>query len=214
MDRRQIRTRGRLREAILVLAREQSAARLRVSEVAASAGVNRSTFYSHADSPVALLADALRFKYDELCTQHALEDAPSCELLARLVWITVDHISGYDAIYQRGFDCDSVDGSLQWMLNAAFADAATAALISRANRLDDASENVPGGTRDDVRRWATVTAAAHVAAIRGWRTDPRQQTDEALTRVIEQCRPNWWPEDGAASITSSPNHAMTPTATA
>ena len=59
MDRRVARTRGRLQEALLELARERAYGDITVSDIVARAGVNRSSFYEHYTDKARLLADAL-----------------------------------------------------------------------------------------------------------------------------------------------------------
>lgn len=59
MDRRVARTRGRLQEALLALARERAYGEITISDVVARAGVNRSSFYEHYADKELLLADAL-----------------------------------------------------------------------------------------------------------------------------------------------------------
>lgn len=59
MDPRAARTRRRLQEALLQLARTAGPDQISVSDVARAAGVNRSTFYQHYADVETLLADAL-----------------------------------------------------------------------------------------------------------------------------------------------------------
>ncbi|MDN4472909.1 TetR/AcrR family transcriptional regulator [Demequina zhanjiangensis] len=59
MDARVARTRARLQEALLELARERPASEVSISDIADRAGVNRSTFYQHYADRDTLLADAL-----------------------------------------------------------------------------------------------------------------------------------------------------------
>ncbi|WNM25205.1 TetR/AcrR family transcriptional regulator [Demequina capsici] len=59
MDARVARTRARLQEALLQLARERPASDVSVSDIAERAGINRSTFYQHYADRDMLLADAL-----------------------------------------------------------------------------------------------------------------------------------------------------------
>ena len=65
MDARQLRSRSKLFAAILELAADVRAEDLSVTEVASAAGVHRSTFYEHAESPAALLREALEAELDE-----------------------------------------------------------------------------------------------------------------------------------------------------
>ena len=59
MDVRVERTRRALQEALFELARERPLDEVPVAEIAARAGVNRSTFYQHYSDKETLLADAL-----------------------------------------------------------------------------------------------------------------------------------------------------------
>ncbi|MFF2274425.1 TetR/AcrR family transcriptional regulator [Agromyces sp. NPDC058126] len=59
MDVRVERTRRALQEALFTLARERPLDELTVADIAARAGVNRSSFYQHYDDKETLLADAL-----------------------------------------------------------------------------------------------------------------------------------------------------------
>ena len=59
MDVRVERTRRRLQDALLELARERPLDEITVAEITARAGVNRSSFYQHYSDKETLLADAL-----------------------------------------------------------------------------------------------------------------------------------------------------------
>lgn len=59
MDARVVRTRRRLQQALLALARERPPSEISVSDIAERAEVNRSTFYQHYADRDTLLADAL-----------------------------------------------------------------------------------------------------------------------------------------------------------
>lgn len=59
MDPRVARTRRRLQESLLVLARERPLEEITVGDVAERAGINRSTYYQHFSDKEMLLADAL-----------------------------------------------------------------------------------------------------------------------------------------------------------
>jgi len=59
MDVRVERTRRALQEALFELARERPLDELTIADIAARAGVNRSTFYQHYSDKETLLADAL-----------------------------------------------------------------------------------------------------------------------------------------------------------
>ena len=59
MDVRVERTRRALQEALFTLARERPLDEVTIADIAARAGVNRSTFYQHYSDKETLLADAL-----------------------------------------------------------------------------------------------------------------------------------------------------------
>ncbi|UPU87200.1 TetR/AcrR family transcriptional regulator [Demequina sp. TMPB413] len=59
MDARIVRTRRRLQEALLSLARERGLEHVAISDITERAGVNRSTFYQHYADKDTVLADAL-----------------------------------------------------------------------------------------------------------------------------------------------------------
>lgn len=65
MDQRIARTRQSLQQALLVLAREQSLDAISVADIAARAGVHRSSFYQHYADKETLLADAIDAAVDD-----------------------------------------------------------------------------------------------------------------------------------------------------
>src|SRR3546814_16021520 len=71
-DPRVERTRARLAEAVLALAAERDITTASVSELTRRAGVNRSTFYAHADTPVELLTRVLAAELDDV-RRHPME---------------------------------------------------------------------------------------------------------------------------------------------
>lgn len=59
MDKRQVKTKQKLADAILSLAATKAVSEITVSEIAQHAGINRSTFYQHATGPADLLQSTL-----------------------------------------------------------------------------------------------------------------------------------------------------------
>lgn len=64
MDRRVLRSRALLQEALLDLARDKRLDEITVADITNRAGVNRSTFYQHYADKDTLLADALEVAVD------------------------------------------------------------------------------------------------------------------------------------------------------
>lgn len=102
MDARIVRTRRRLQEALFELARERGVDEISVSDIAARAGVNRSTFYQHYSDKETLLADALDLIADEAGAQLGDVDFVSADppqaLLAFLA-----HVEAHADLYARVF---------------------------------------------------------------------------------------------------------------
>ena len=102
MDPRVVRTRGRLQDALLALARDHPLESIAVADVAERAGVNRSSFYQHYTDKEALLADALSAQalaagadLSELLTTDVGPEPPAA--LRR--WFA--HLADHDTLYRR-----------------------------------------------------------------------------------------------------------------
>ena len=95
----------RLKEAVLGLAHEGDIGATSVAELARRAGINRSTYYGHAESPIDLLVQVLSEELDEI-RRHGRErfaDAKfSCRQAARESYNElIDHVLRHEAIYCR-----------------------------------------------------------------------------------------------------------------
>lgn len=103
-DPRYLRVRGRLSEALLELASTKPVSSISVSELTTAAGVSRASFYSHASSPSALLADILvqdlRARFDELDPRCDDPDSEPTAPLRRLNRAFCDHVRDYRQVHQ------------------------------------------------------------------------------------------------------------------
>jgi AcrR family transcriptional regulator len=103
VDARIEATRRQLKGAILVIAAQRDVNTITVAELARAAGIDRSTFYSHASSPLELLERVLSEDLDPLRVEieQVLEQAPwsLAEVGARLTARLIDHVERYDAVY-------------------------------------------------------------------------------------------------------------------
>lgn len=103
MDARIVKTRRRLQEALFSLARERGVDEISVSDIAARAAVNRSTFYQHYSDKETLLADALDLVAEEsganLDCLDLEADQPPEVLVAFLL-----HVEAYADLYHRVFN--------------------------------------------------------------------------------------------------------------
>ncbi|MDN4478901.1 TetR/AcrR family transcriptional regulator [Demequina sp. SYSU T00039] len=102
MDARIVRTRRSLQEALFALARERGVDEISVSDIAARAGVNRSTFYQHYSDKETLLADALDLIADEAGAQLGEIDFASPDPPQALLGFLA-HIEAHAALYARVF---------------------------------------------------------------------------------------------------------------
>ncbi|WP_062069356.1 TetR/AcrR family transcriptional regulator [Demequina sediminicola] len=102
MDARVARTRRSLQSALFELAREHGLDNVTVGDIAAAAGVNRSTFYQHYSDKEVLLADALDLVAEEAGAQlpelSELTDEPPQALVTFL-----GHIDEHADLYRRVF---------------------------------------------------------------------------------------------------------------
>ncbi|MFF5996155.1 TetR/AcrR family transcriptional regulator [Lysinibacillus sp. KU-BSD001] len=69
-DRRIIRTRKKLKDAVLTLVKEKDFKAISITEIAKVAGCNRVTFYSHYEDSTQVLADIFRDYLDELAQYY------------------------------------------------------------------------------------------------------------------------------------------------
>ncbi|MCQ4214747.1 TetR/AcrR family transcriptional regulator, partial [Streptomyces longispororuber] len=106
VDVRVQRTRARLREAVLRLATEQPVEDISVADLVRAARVNRTTFYKHADSPAAVLAQVLYEDLDQVRSKW-IDDTLTSGLPAHEVWerastALIGHLGRHDALYTVG----------------------------------------------------------------------------------------------------------------
>jgi AcrR family transcriptional regulator len=102
MDVRVERTRRALQEALFELARERSLDELTIADIAARAGVNRSTFYQHYSDKETLLADALDATAE--ATGAALPELVEAPLEPpQALFAFLEHIEANAALYRRVF---------------------------------------------------------------------------------------------------------------
>ena len=188
MDARQLRTRARLATVVLQLSAQKPITQVTVSELAAAAEINRSTFYEHADSPASLLRATLRAELDEIRNRNlaAIDDVPRA--LQNTTSEVLDHVVSHDEIYQRGLSLDDDSGELHSMLSAHFQGSVYQLLESGALKLP-ASKN-PTLLSDTVARFV---ADGTVGAIEAWLQTPSPRNHDAFLETYYLLMPGWWP---------------------
>jgi len=195
MDARQRRTRARLARTILQLAAERPTSEISVSEIAARAGINRSTFYQHAAAPCELLESVLAEELTELSMTHlatvSADDAPAA--ITRATVAALRHIDERADIYRVGLGDDLIGASLQPMLNRVFTSTVLDIFERGAITLPHAECLSEEQRELFTRSAAHFVAAGSVAAFRVWLDTPAPRDIASFLEVIGELLPSWWP---------------------
>ena len=192
MDARQRKTRVALATAVLEVASEQSIAEATVSQLAARAGVHRSTFYEFASSPIDLLQTVLRGELDVVREQFLVDvDATRvARALTNTTSAVLEHVEQHESIYRRGLGEGSEGASLHAMLSDHF-EQSTRLLLSQHSISVPAIDGLPdGAVRDAV---AGYIADGTVGAIEVWLRAPAPRDRAAFLRLFAALVPAWWP---------------------
>ncbi|QWT24430.1 TetR/AcrR family transcriptional regulator [Subtercola sp. PAMC28395] len=214
MDARQLKSREKLRTAILTLAASRQGDEITASEVAALAGVNRSTFYEHAASPSALLELVLRTELDEIRERHlrhaTAETAGTA--MAEVTRAVLHHVDEHALIYALGLNETSGSASLHPMLSSHFGASIRLLVSLQAVTIEDhdIAEAHPGHGGAAIERAGSIRAEqtspilltematrfiadGSVGAIATWLDTPEPRDAEAFLHAYRQLLPAWWP---------------------
>ena len=188
MDPRKQRSRERLYAAALTLAADQPISSLTVTQIADAAGVHRSTFYEHAESPQGLVEAALTAELDVLRSDLMKDRADAATAVATVTEGVLHHILRHVDIYRR--ELADGGGALHAMLSRHFR-GTTETLLDRG-RVEIAVP-VAGATAASVSDAAArFLADGTVGIIDGWLRHPSPRVEDFL-RVYLALLPDWWP---------------------
>lgn len=202
MDARHRRSRAKLADAVLRLVSERPIDEVTASEIAAAAGVNRSTFYAHAASPLALLESVLRDELDALRDRHlasipdsSVPRAAAAEAVTAVTLAVLENIESHAAIYERGLLADAGGGhrgetSLRPMLAAHFEESSRQLLAQHALFPSDEEEAADPLLAAMV---GPFVANGSVGAIAAWLAQPEPRDAEAFLRSYRRLVPPWFP---------------------
>lgn len=195
MDARQRRTRARLATTILTLAAERPTSELSVSEIAACAGINRSTFYQHAAAPCALLQSVLAAELTALSVTHlsTVSTADAAASITRATVATLRHMDEHADVYRTGLADDAIGASLQPMLNRVFTETILGIFEHGAVELPHAGALGTAEREVFLRTAASFIAAGAVAAFRVWLDSPAPRDIATFLEQFAQLLPSWWP---------------------
>ncbi|WP_045732703.1 TetR family transcriptional regulator [Pseudarthrobacter chlorophenolicus] len=188
-DPRAVRSREKLAAAILDLAGEHDAGALAAGQVAAAAGVNRSTFYQHAASPAALLRKVLSDELDVLRTEHL--SAAGGDIGPAIGAVTagvVRHLDRHRAIYRRGLVTEPGTGGLHAMLGAHFEVSVRQLLERRAIAVP-----APDGREVPPPMVARFIAYGVVGALESRLVEASPRPVDEFLADLRELLPEWWP---------------------
>ncbi|GAA5202609.1 TetR/AcrR family transcriptional regulator [Microbacterium jejuense] len=188
MDPRKQRSRERLYAAALELAAEHAISELSVTQLADAAGVHRSTFYEHADSPGSLVESALTAELDDLRAALMTDRSDAATALVTVTRGVLEHILRHADIYRR--ELSGGGGALHAMLSRHFR-GTTEALLERGRvELDVVVGGMPHADVADAA--ARFLADGTVGLIDGWLRHPDPKV-ELFLRTYAALLPDWWP---------------------
>jgi AcrR family transcriptional regulator len=191
-DPRAVRTQEALRAAVLRLAAEKRVEDISVSELTAAAGVNRTTFYRHADSAADVLRQALYQDFDviraELLTiDNDLENY-------RAAWVAVssriaEHIEHFLPIYRRGLGDDAALSPALMRMAAEHFEASMRGYLRRFPRL---IPQVSSQASDALElASARFVAAGSVELMRTWVQSPAPRDPADYAAISMAVMPAW-----------------------
>ena len=172
MDARIVRTRRSLQEALFALARERGVDGVSVSDIAARAGVNRSTFYQHYSDKETLLADAL-----DLVADQAGANLGAIELFApdppEVLVSFLAHIDQNHDLYLRVFTepgYGAVLARLRYKMREAIRGLAPTAeeIIPRSVPVDTVAAGITGLVLGVIGEWLAMEGRPGPAAAARW----------------------------------------------
>ncbi|UOR02289.1 hypothetical protein MUN77_02860 [Leucobacter allii] len=181
MDARSLRTRNRLRAAVLELSTATPIVDLTASEICRTARVTRDTFYRHANGPVELLADALSAEIAEAMTELSTADSIGVGELALL-----DHVQRRTEVY-RGAMHPVLAAPVRAGLEHAIRDGLLLWLELHPRIVPEAL----AGDATALRMAIAYATAGTVGAIEAW-LDSGEEEPERAARIILAASPEWW----------------------
>jgi len=188
MDPRKQRSRDRLYAAALALAADRPISSLTVTQIADAAGVHRSTFYEHADSPEGLVEAALTAELDVLRDDLMKDRSDAATAVATVTEGVLHHILRHVDIYRR--ELADGGGALHSMLSRHFR-GTTTTLLERG-RVEIAVSVGAASAASVSDAAARFLADGTVGIIDGWLRHPSPRVEDFL-RVYFALLPDWWP---------------------
>ena len=199
MDARAQRTRTLLCATILDLATEQEISQISVAQIARAAQINRVTFYSHATSPMDLLAQALREQLDQV-RRHLLTGASASSgaktagpghPAPRPIEELAAHLIAHQAVYRRNITAAG-HGTVADFLSEHFAHSVHQVISEHSERI--ATEIGSGLSLSPTALNATAQFISHgaIGVIGVWLHDGSELDPQRLVTYLDHLFPPWW----------------------
>ena len=190
-DARVERTRGKLADAVLALAADRDITTASVSELTRRAGVNRSTFYAHAQTPMELLTRVLSGELDEV-RRHTMAQLEHDGLLLRDLSRTtlreiVAHVVKHEAVY-GGISRISSTYALRVVLAEHVEQSVLIALHGGF-----VIPPAPGA--ETAALYAAFIAHGVAGAVEVWLRQPAPRDERTLLAAVEAMYPTWYAPD-------------------
>jgi AcrR family transcriptional regulator len=187
-DARFERTRMRLRAVVLALASERDITTASVAELTRRAAINRSTFYSHAQTPIQLLTSVLSQDLDEV-RQRTAAHLERDGLLFRDVTRTTlndiaDHVVRHEGVYGS-----TSRGSSMYALRVVLAEHVEQSVLTL---FQEGFVIPPLAGPESAVLQAAFIAHGVAAAVEAWLRLPPPRDKEMLLRAVESMYPTWY----------------------
>jgi len=194
-DARFRRSRAALHRVVIELATERDIDRITAAEIAAAAGVNRSTFYEHAGNPASLLRDALGADLDDLRERHLAQTAPgeAPQTPYRSTVRMLQHLTANAAIYRRAFGGQGDSAGLTMQLIDKF-ETLTRALVEQG------IVTLSGPQSRHPETAYRYIAAGYVGAMQTWLAQEPAEPIEQFAQTLLDLLPGWWQEVRRPSV--------------
>lgn len=187
-DIRRERTRARLAQAVLSIASERDIGSASIAELTKRAGIYRTTFYSHAETPTELLVKVLSDELDLVRQEGIVELEKGGRLRRglshRLLGEVADHAVKHRTIYASA-DRTTSTFALRSVL-AEHIEASIALYIQKGFLTP------PSLLCEDIALYSRFIAHGMAGAVETWLRFSVPQDREQLLRAIEATLPAWY----------------------
>ena len=189
-DPRWQRSRKALTDAIIELASEQPVHKLTVRAITERAGVDRTTFYHHAETPEALLRHVLRGELDTILQEFQTEiyepDGDWAEYQEAGLRLLLSHVQDRQDIYRASLR-NGNDNLVQRVLGAHFTEA-TMVLLNQGAYPLPGIESLDEASKDFAARGVS---GGLVGALTSWLLLPPPLCSETFLKNFRLFFPSW-----------------------